>query len=169
MWRTRGNFIQCTAPHRLSQIRNKCSSKQWTYSPPSTEGSHLPPGRALHGHRPSNSSAISSGHRSSRIRKRHLPPVHHHRGCSAHDRSQRQKLGCRQQAHHRGCCAPSLIICHHPCPIQLRLPPLQMIPRRQPTYDWYDQSISDTHKVTTHLPSWKIALRKMKTKTLPTT
>ena len=34
-----------------------------------------------------------------------------------------------------------------------------MIPRRQPTYDWYDPSIRDTHEVTTRLQSWKIALR----------
>ena len=170
MWRTGGNFIQRTAPHQLSWIRNERSSKQRTYSPPLAGRSHLPPGRTLRRRRPSNSSAISSGQRSSRMRNRHLPPVRHHQGCSAHNCPQRQKQGCRQQAHHRGCCAPShVIICHHPCPIQLRLPPLQMIPQHQPTYDWYNPSIRDTHEVTTRLPSWKIALRTMKTKTLPTT
>ena len=78
--------------------------------------------------------------------------------------------GCTQQAHHQGCYEPlHVIILYRPCLIQLRLPPLQMIPQRRPTYDWCNPSIKDTHKVTTHLPSWKIACRTMKMMSLQTT
>ncbi len=95
VWQTRGDCIQRTAPHRQSLIRNKRSSKQQTHSPPLAGQSHPPPMSPLRDPRPSNNSAISSCQCSS-----HLPPEHHHQGCSAHDFPQRQNRGCKQQAHH---------------------------------------------------------------------